>query len=174
MDVETKNFSQLQWARILVKNRGNFFPGTMHLVVDSYCYALQLWWERLPWISVVVPMKILKGGEGDKAREEWDVGSCAGSGSSKGKERWRVVEADGAGSIRKAGGEEKYDGDSMTDTTEEFSAFEKKAGGKGSEGVRLSEGYARLERCKPIYGVAQAQLDRALKDMETFCGPRVC
>ncbi|RVW39569.1 Citrate synthase, glyoxysomal [Vitis vinifera] len=83
--------------------------------------ALRLWWERLPWISVVVPMKILKGGEGDKAREEWDVGSRAGSGSSKGKERWRVVEADGA-------------------------AFEKKAGGKGSEGVCLSEGYARLER----------------------------
>ena len=32
----------------------------MHLVVDAYYYALQLWWERLPWISEVVPMKKLK------------------------------------------------------------------------------------------------------------------
>ncbi|RVW68792.1 hypothetical protein CK203_060972 [Vitis vinifera] len=53
--------------------------------------------ERLPWISVVVLMKKLKGGEGEKVREEWDVGSHAGSSSSKGKERWRVAEADGAG-----------------------------------------------------------------------------
>ena len=87
VDEETKNLSQFQWAIILVKNRGNFFSGTLHLVVNSYCYALRFWWERLPWISVVVPMKKLKGGEGEKVREEWDVGSHAGSSSSKGKER---------------------------------------------------------------------------------------
>ena len=101
---ETKNLPQFQWARILVKNRGNFFPRTLHLVVDSYCYALQFWWERLPWISVVVLMKKLKGGEGEKVREEWDVGSRAGSSSSKGREKWCVVEAGGAGLIRKVGG----------------------------------------------------------------------
>ena len=33
VDGETRNGSQLQWARILVKNRGNFFPGTLHLAV---------------------------------------------------------------------------------------------------------------------------------------------
>ena len=42
MDGETKNGSRLQWARILVKNRGNFFSRTMHLAADDYCYALQL------------------------------------------------------------------------------------------------------------------------------------
>ena len=51
VDEETKNLSQLQWARILVKNGEKFFPGTMHLVVNSCCYAIQLWRERLPWIS---------------------------------------------------------------------------------------------------------------------------
>ena len=142
VDVETKNCSQFQWARILVKNRGNFFPGTLHLVVDAYCYALQLWWERLPWISEVVPMKKLQGGEREKAREEWDVGSRAGSCSSKGKERLRVAEVDGADSIRKVGGEEKCDGNWMNGTTEDFSAFEKTVGGKGSGGVGLSEGDA--------------------------------
>ena len=42
VDGETKNGSRLQWARILVKNRGNFFSRTMHLAIDDYCYALQL------------------------------------------------------------------------------------------------------------------------------------
>lgn len=51
VDEETKNLSQLQWARILVKNGEKFFPGTMHLAVNSCCYAIQLWRERLPWIS---------------------------------------------------------------------------------------------------------------------------
>ena len=54
---ETKSCSQLQWARILVKNGGKFFPGTMHLVVNSYCYAIQLCWEVLPWISAVVRLE---------------------------------------------------------------------------------------------------------------------
>ena len=35
----------------------------------------------------MVPMKKLKGGEGEEVREEWDGGSHAGSSSSKGKER---------------------------------------------------------------------------------------
>ena len=52
----------------------------------------------------MVPMKKLKEGEGKKVREEWEVGSRAGSCSGKGKERWRVAEADGAGLIRKVGG----------------------------------------------------------------------
>ena len=37
----------------------------------------------------------------------------------------------------------------------------------------LSEGYARLECCKPVCEVAQAQMDWALKDRE-ICRPRVC
>ena len=93
VDGETKNCSQLQWARILVKIRGNFFLGTMHLAVDDYCYALQLWWERLPWLPKVVPMKKMKGGEKEKAREEQEVGSHAESSSSKVKKIWHVVEA---------------------------------------------------------------------------------
>ena len=70
MDGETKKCSWLQWARILVKNKWNFFLGTMHLVVNDYCYALQLWWKRLPWLSKVVSMKKKKGREKEKTREE--------------------------------------------------------------------------------------------------------
>ena len=44
----------------------------------------------------------------------------------------------------------------MTSITEEFSACGKKVGEKGSGGVGLSEGYARLECCKPVCEVAQA------------------
>ena len=71
-------------------NGGKFFPRTLHLVVNSYCHAVQLWWEVLPWISIVVPMKNLKGGEGEKVREEWDVGSHVGSSGGMGKESWHA------------------------------------------------------------------------------------
>ena len=103
MDEETKKFSQLQWARILVKTGGGgeVFPGTLHLVVKSYCYAVQLWWEVLPWISAVVPMNKLKRRDGKKVREEWDVGSRAGSNGGMGKEIWHATEVDGAGFVRK-------------------------------------------------------------------------
>ena len=128
-----------------MKNRGNFFPGTMHLVVDEYCYALQLWWERLPWLSKVVSMKKMKGGEKEKAREEREVGSCTESSSSKGKEMWRVAKVEGVDSVRKDGGEEKLDGDEMVGTAETLSALGKKCGGKGKGEVGLSEGVIRPE-----------------------------
>ena len=90
------------------------------------------------------------------------MGSRTGSCSSKGKERLCVAEADGADSIRKAGGEEKRDGDWTNGTAEDFSAFGKMARGKGNGGVGLSEGDA-----------TQAHLDWALKERVTFCGPRI-
>ena len=71
------------------------------------------------------------------------------------------------------GREERGDGDRTTGTTEVYLAFGKEAGEKGSDGVGLSEGYARLEHCKPVCEVAQAQMDWVLKDRET-CRPRVC
>ena len=152
-----------------MKNRGNFFPGTIHLAVDEYCYALQLWWERLPWLSKVVPMKKTKGGEKEKAREE---GSCAESSSSKGKEMWRVAEVVGADSVRKAEGEEKLDGDRTVGTAETFSALGKKNGGKGKGEVGLSEGVIRPDQCKSTLEVSQVHMDWALKVREKLSGPR--
>ncbi|KAL6343814.1 hypothetical protein AAG906_027585 [Vitis piasezkii] len=91
-------------------------PNKRCLVVDDYCYALQLWWKKLPWLSKVVPMEKKNGREKEKTREEREVGSCAESSSSKGNKIWRVVE---------------LDGDGMSSTDEVFSALGKKNGGKG-------------------------------------------
>ena len=167
---ETKNVSQLQWARILVKNRGNFFPGTLHLAADDYCYALQLWWERLPWLSKVVTMKKMKGGEKEKARDDREVGSRAESSSSKGKEMWRVAEEMGPDLVRKAGGEKKLDGDGAAGIAETFSALGKKKGGKGKGVVGLSEGGMRTDQCKSTFVVTQAQMEWALKGRDKLCG----
>ncbi|RVX21574.1 hypothetical protein CK203_002339 [Vitis vinifera] len=52
VDEDTTNFSQLQWARILVKSDGKDLPGALNLVVGSLCFAIQLWWEVPPWVSV--------------------------------------------------------------------------------------------------------------------------
>ena len=142
-----------------MKNKGNFFPGTMHLAVDEYCYTLQMWWERLPWLSKVVPIKKMKGREKEKAREEREVGSRAKNSSSKGNEKWRVVKVVRAKSVRKAGGEEKLDGDGTVGTIETFSTLGKKNGGKGKGEVDSSEGVIRPDQCKSMLEVSQVHMD---------------
>ena len=136
---ETKRFSQLQWARILVKAEGIDFPRTLHLVVKSYCYAVQRWWEVSSWVSAVVPMNKLKGREGEKVREEKEVGSCAESNSGMGKDIWCAAEVDGAGSVRTNRSEEKGDGNGTAKIVDGFSSFGKGIGEKGDGRVGLRE-----------------------------------
>lgn len=40
VDGDTTNFSQLQWARLLVKTDGKDLPGSLNLVVGSLCFAI--------------------------------------------------------------------------------------------------------------------------------------
>ncbi|RVW88495.1 hypothetical protein CK203_043836 [Vitis vinifera] len=54
MDEETAFFSQLQWARILVRASGKFRPGTLHVAAKNFCWTVSLWWETPPWFSEVV------------------------------------------------------------------------------------------------------------------------
>ena len=131
--------------------------GTLHLVVNSYYYVVQLSWEVPLWISAVVPMNKLKGREGEKVREEWDVGSRAGSNGGMGKDIWCVSEIDGVGSVRKNKGKEKGDGDGTIVFVD--SGFGKGNREKGSEGVGLSEkgGSAVFNGFKPVCVDAQAQ-----------------
>ena len=56
VDEDIRRFSQLQWAKILVKLEGKDLLGTLWLVVDFSCFAIQLWWGVPPWVSIVVPM----------------------------------------------------------------------------------------------------------------------
>ncbi|RVX03329.1 hypothetical protein CK203_019942 [Vitis vinifera] len=145
VDEDTKNFSQLQWARILVKNGGNFFPGTLNLVVKSFCYAVRLWWEVQPRVSAVEPMKKLRWSEGERVREEGDEGSCAGSSGRKEKERWRAAEVDGAGAVRKRRGKEKSDGDRMGASADGSVGYGKEDGGVGLSG---KDSLGGLDSCK--------------------------
>ncbi|RVW56217.1 hypothetical protein CK203_092265 [Vitis vinifera] len=101
---EVKLEEALRVGQNFGEEQGEFFSGNFAFSGDDYYYALQLWWERLPWLSKVVSMKKKKRSEKEKAREEREVGSRAESSSSKGKEIWRVVEVVGADLVRKAGG----------------------------------------------------------------------
>ena len=134
VDEDTKNFSQLQWAKILVKNGRNFFPGTLNLVVKSFCYTVRLWWEVQPRVSAMEPMKNLRRSEGEKVREEGDEGSRAGSSGGKKNERWRAIEVDGAGAVRKRRGKENSDGDRMGASADGSAGYDKKDGGVGLSG----------------------------------------
>lgn len=59
-----------------MKSEGKDLSGTWHLVVDSSCFVVQLWWEMLSWVSTVVSMNRMRESEKEKAREDREVGSC--------------------------------------------------------------------------------------------------
>ena len=169
---------------------GEDFPRTLHLVVNSYCYAIQLWWEVPLWVSVVVPMNKLIGSEGKRFREEREVGSRERSSGGMGKDIWCAGKDDGACSVRKTRGEKKGDGDGTVEIVDGFSSFGKGIGEKGGEGVGLREnrGSIAFNGCRPVCLDAQAQgnagllcegstnllsfgLGRALREDER-CGPK--
>ena len=45
VDEQTKTMGELQWARILVKSRGDVRPSVLEIEVEEDVYALSLWWE---------------------------------------------------------------------------------------------------------------------------------
>ncbi|RVX18713.1 putative ribonuclease H protein [Vitis vinifera] len=58
MDEETTFFSELQWARILVRALGKFRPGTLQVAAGNFCWTVSLWWENPPWFSEVVTRSV--------------------------------------------------------------------------------------------------------------------
>ena len=48
VDEQTKMMGELQWARILVKSRGEVRPSVLEIEVEEEVYALSLWWECRP------------------------------------------------------------------------------------------------------------------------------
>ena len=58
MDEETAFFSELQWARILVRALGKFRPGTLQVAAGNFCWTVSLWWENPPWFSEVVTRSV--------------------------------------------------------------------------------------------------------------------
>ena len=180
VDEDTKNLSQLQWARILVKNGGNFFLGTLNLVVKSFCYAVCLWWEVQPRVSAVEPMKNLRRSEGERVREEGGEGSRVGSSGGKEKERWHVAEVDGAGAVRTRRGKEKSDGDRMGASADGSAGYGKDDGGVGLSGKDSVSG---LDSCKFGCEVAQPRNSLGMEregpvawaaKQKDINGPRVC
>ena len=48
VDDQTKTMGEIQWARILVKSRGDVRPSVLEIEVEEDVYALSLWWECRP------------------------------------------------------------------------------------------------------------------------------
>ena len=48
IDERTKTMREIQWARLLVKTRGDFRPSVLEIEVEEEVYALSLWWEIRP------------------------------------------------------------------------------------------------------------------------------
>ena len=84
-------FTQLQWARILVKTEREDLPRLLQVVMSSSCFAIQLWWEVPACLSVVVPAKLknrgppecVRAGTMEKIGTEEDVSTDARETQSK-------------------------------------------------------------------------------------------
>ena len=48
VDEQTKTMGELQWARILVKSRGECRPSVLEIEVEEEIYVMSLWWECRP------------------------------------------------------------------------------------------------------------------------------
>ena len=68
VDLDTENFTQLQWARILVKTEREDLPRSLQVVMGSSCFDIQLWWEVPACLSVVVPAKLKNRGSPECVR----------------------------------------------------------------------------------------------------------
>lgn len=60
-----------------LKNDGKDLPGTLHLVVGSSCFYIRFWWEALPWVSAVVPMRSSYRKELEKVKDNVEAVSHA-------------------------------------------------------------------------------------------------
>ena len=49
-DEQTQTLGELQWARILVRGRGDARPSVLEIVVEEEVYEVALWWECRPVI----------------------------------------------------------------------------------------------------------------------------
>ncbi|WKA13480.1 hypothetical protein VitviT2T_030774 [Vitis vinifera] len=55
VDKEMKERCFLQWARILVKSNRRRVPHKLQVVVGADVFEVQLWWEIIPGLPMVVP-----------------------------------------------------------------------------------------------------------------------
>ncbi|RVW64454.1 hypothetical protein CK203_061721 [Vitis vinifera] len=56
VDEDTAKFKELKWVRLLVRSEGLEWPSSLQVAVGSVCYAIQLWWEVKPGLTIVVPV----------------------------------------------------------------------------------------------------------------------
>ena len=78
MDEDTAKFKELKWVRLLVRSEGLEWPSSLQVAVGSVCYAIQLWWEVKPGLTIVVPVTKNEMGNERKVRDEGEGDSCAG------------------------------------------------------------------------------------------------
>ncbi|RVW52909.1 hypothetical protein CK203_110630 [Vitis vinifera] len=74
-------------ARLLVKTDGKNLPRSLHVVVGSLCFTIQLWWEVPPWVSVAVPTQGRGWSKGDEGCMDSHVGSSVGHSGIQGAVR---------------------------------------------------------------------------------------
>ena len=85
VDEETAFFSELQWARILVRVPGKVRLGTLQVVAGNFCWTVSLWWENPSWFSEVVARSAWFKEERREVRDE-------GGGDSPASGSVRVVQ----------------------------------------------------------------------------------
>lgn len=153
-----------------MKTDGKDLPGVLNLVVGSLCFAIQLWWEVPPWVSVTVPAQ---GREWPQGRDEGRMVSHVGSsvGPSRVQETVETVEAVEVGSEEQMGAASVEYGLGMAGGTEAGKGYDGKGKrvveemGGASEGVSL-----RGKGSGPSMFWAESSKGRSLKTVGAHGG----
>ena len=57
IDERTRSMGEVQWARILVKLRGEFRPSILEIEVEEEVYMVALWWEIRPEVRRITSVE---------------------------------------------------------------------------------------------------------------------
>ncbi|RVX19057.1 hypothetical protein CK203_007024 [Vitis vinifera] len=84
IDPQTERLEELQWARILVKTKGEELPNVVEVWIEDLCYVLTLWWEVRPILKV--------GSVGLRGLKKAAVVEVGGEASARAKRRVMEME----------------------------------------------------------------------------------
>ena len=65
----TRTFSELQWARILVRADGGKYPQVLIIKMEGTSWKIQLWWE-FPPVSATLTTRVSANSNKDGQRDE--------------------------------------------------------------------------------------------------------
>ena len=152
VDEDTAFFSELQWARILVRAPGKISQGSLQVVAGNCCWTVSLWWENPPGFSEVVARSPWLNEERREVRDEGG-GDSRATGSVRGFQKGKSeLQARGTGDQLECGsGQGVAAGAEMTEGRRPFAG----ASGPSNSGFRPRKDEGQALKGNKVLGLSE-------------------